>query len=167
MYYSTYLLFFVARHLDHGQIDNEFDLTLGHYVEMCSKLGIILDFDGTLSPLARTPELAFIPPETKKVLERLVKYCAEFTHFFSFLKAISRIFTFLNFRLVNLPDVHVVVISGREVENLRAKVGVDGLTYAGNHGLHVMHADGQMYQHTIPQVNFKFPLSFYLVHEEI
>ena len=78
--------------------------------------------------------------------------------FFSFLKAISRIFTFLNFRLVNLPDVHVVVISGREVENLRAKVGVDGLTYAGNHGLHVMHADGQMYQHTIPQVNFKFPL---------
>ena len=89
---------------------------------------------------------------------KLVKYCAEFTHFFSFLKAISRIFTFLNFRLVNLPDVHVVVISGREVENLRAKVGVDGLTYAGNHGLHVMHADGQMYQHTIPQVNFKFPL---------
>ena len=88
---------------------------------------------------------------------KLVKYCAEFTHFFSFLKAISRIFTFLNFRLVNLPDVHVVVISGREVENLRAKVGVDGLTYAGNHGLHVMHADGQMYQHTIPQVNFKFP----------
>ena len=48
-------------------IDNEFDLTLGHYVEMCSKLGIIVDFDGTLSPLARTPELAFIPPETKKV----------------------------------------------------------------------------------------------------
>ena len=46
---------------------NEFDSTLGHYVEMCSKLGIFLDFDGTLSPLARTPELAFIPPETKKV----------------------------------------------------------------------------------------------------
>ena len=119
-----WLYFFVARHLDHGQIDNEFDLTLGHYVEMCSKLGIILDFDGTLSPLARIPELAFIPPETKKVLERLV----------------------------NLPDVHVVVISGRELENLREKVGVEGLTYAGNHGLHVMHADGQMYQHTIPQV---------------
>ena len=53
--------------MEHGHIDNEFDLTLGHYVEMCSKLGIIVDFDGTLSPLARTPELAFIPPETKKV----------------------------------------------------------------------------------------------------
>ena len=52
----------------------EFDSTLGHYVEMCSKLGIFLDFDGTMSPLARTPELAFIPPETKKVWERDTKY---------------------------------------------------------------------------------------------
>ena len=87
LYYSTIYYFFVARHLDHGQIDNEFDLTLGHYVEMCSKLGIILDFDGTLSPLARTPELAFIPPETKKVLERLVVQvgqilCGIYTFFF-------------------------------------------------------------------------------------
>ena len=55
-------------------------------------------------------------------------------------------------RLANLTDVHVVVISGRELEDLRKKVGVDGLTYAANHGLHVMHADGQMVQHTIPQV---------------
>jgi trehalose-phosphatase len=31
------------------------------------------------------------------------------------------------------------------------KVGVEGLTYAGCHGLHVMHPDGQRYQHTIPQ----------------
>ena len=55
-------------------------------------------------------------------------------------------------RLANLTDVHVVVISGRGLEDLRKKVGVDGLTYAANHGLHVMHADGQMVQHTIPQV---------------
>ncbi len=47
---------------------SEFDSTLGHYVEMCTKLGIFVDFDGTLSPLARTPELAFIPPDTKKVI---------------------------------------------------------------------------------------------------
>ena len=90
------VFFFVARHLDHGQIDNEFDLTLGHYVEMCSKLGIILDFDGTLSPLARTPELAFIPPETKKVLERLVASWSSIIvrnlHIF-FVKSISRIFS--------------------------------------------------------------------------
>ena len=68
-FFFQFSLYFskTAKHLEHGHIDNEFDLTLGHYVEMCSKLGIIVDFDGTLSPLARTPELAFIPPETKKV----------------------------------------------------------------------------------------------------
>jgi alpha,alpha-trehalase len=28
---------------------------------------------------------------------------------------------------------------------------VDGITYAGNHGLEIMHPDGQMYSHGIPQ----------------
>ena len=60
--------------MEHHKMGTEFDSTLGHYVEMCSKLGIFLDFDGTMSPLARTPELAFIPPETKKVWERDTKY---------------------------------------------------------------------------------------------
>lgn len=50
-----------------------------------------------------------------------------------------------------MTDVDVVVISGRELQDLRRKVGVEGLTYAGCHGLHVMHADGQTYHHTIPQ----------------
>ena len=54
-------------------------------------------------------------------------------------------------RLANMIDVCVVVISGRELQDLRRKVGVEGLTYAGCQGLHVMHADGQTYQHTIPQ----------------
>ncbi len=83
----------LARHADHGSMGSEFDFTLGQYVENSSKLGIIVDFDGTLSPLARTPELAFLPPDSKKVLERLS----------------------------NLTDVHVVVISGRELQDLREK----------------------------------------------
>jgi len=61
-----------------------------------SKLGIIVDFDGTLSPLAATPALAFIPHETKKVLERMA----------------------------NMTDVNLVIISGREVDDLRKKVPV-------------------------------------------
>lgn len=99
----------------------EFDPTLGHYVEMCSKLGIIVDFDGTLSPLARTPELAFIPPETKKVLEKLA----------------------------NMQDVHVVVISGRELEDLRKKVGVEGITYAGCQGLYILPCQRLLFQHSV------------------
>ena len=67
----------IAKYMEHHKMGNEFDSTLGHYVEMCSKLGIFLDFDGTLSPLARTPELAFIPPETKKVWkqQRRIPFC--------------------------------------------------------------------------------------------
>ena len=49
-------------------------------------------------------------------------------------------------RLANMADVYVVVISGRELQDLHRKVGVDGLTYAACHGLHVMHADGHTYK---------------------
>ena len=67
-----------------------------------------------LSPIAPHPDLATIPEETKKVLERLA----------------------------NMPDVFVGVISGRSVNNVREMVGIEGITYAGNHGLEIIHPDG-------------------------
>ena len=33
-------------------------------------LALLLDYDGTLSPIAPHPDLATIPPETKKVLKQ-------------------------------------------------------------------------------------------------
>jgi trehalose-phosphatase len=36
-------------------------------------VSLLLDYDGTLSPIAPTPEQAVLPAETKKVLERLAK----------------------------------------------------------------------------------------------
>ena len=50
-----------------------------------------------------------------------------------------------------MADVFIVVISGRELQDLRRKVGVEGLTYAASHGLHVMHPNGETYEHAIPQ----------------
>ena len=38
-----------------AEADQEFNMTLGKDVEMFTKLGIIVDFDGTISYLARTP----------------------------------------------------------------------------------------------------------------
>ena len=72
----------------------DFEPTLGPYVEQCTKLGIIIDFDGTLACLARNPESAFISPETKRVLERLSK----------------------------MQDAHVAIISGRQLDDLKHKV---------------------------------------------
>ena len=70
------------------------------FKDYCSKLGIIVDFDGTLSPLAATPALAFIPHEDKKVLERMS----------------------------HMVDINIVIISGRDVEDLKQKVSLKGST---------------------------------------
>ena len=92
----------------------DFDEYLGKYVGQEAILALLLDYDGTLSPLAPHPDLAVIPPETKKVLERLAR----------------------------MPDVFVAVISGRGVYNVKEMVGIEGITYAGNHGLEIIHPDG-------------------------
>ena len=47
-------------------------------------------------------------------------------------------------------DCKITVISGRNIEDLQRKVGVDGLTYAGNHGLEILHPDGTRFTHPMP-----------------
>ena len=100
----------------------DFEDNLGKLVDTCTKLGVILDFDGTLSFLAQKPALAILPPETKKVLERLSQF----------------------------SDCKITIISGRNIEDLQTKVGVDGITYAGNHGLEIVHPDGTRFTHPMP-----------------
>lgn len=68
---------------------------------------LMLDFDGTLSPMATHPDKAFLPNKTKEILETLHKK----------------------------PHVILAIISGRSVNNLKEKVGIQGIIYAGNHGM--------------------------------
>ena len=67
---------------------------------------VMLDFDGTLSPIVDHPDLATLPPETRT---RLIK-----------LRATSGVF--------------LAIISGRSVADLRQRVAVENITYVGNHG---------------------------------
>jgi trehalose-phosphatase len=67
---------------------------------------IFLDFDGVLAPIVARPEDAYPPPETRAELARL---CGRYAL--------------------------VAVVSGRAGEDVRARVGVDGLVYVGSHGL--------------------------------
>ena len=53
---------------------------------------------GTLTPICKHPDLAVIPTETKKILERLA----------------------------NRRDVFVAIISGRSVANVKQMVGIEG-----------------------------------------
>ena len=50
-----------------------------------------------------------------------------------------------------MPDVFVSVISGRSVANVQEMVGIKGITYAGNHGLEIIHPDGSKFVHPMPR----------------
>ncbi len=72
-----------------------------------AELALFLDFDGTLAEVAETPEAAELPEGVRGVLERLA---------------------------ARWP---VAVISGRDRADVRAKVGIEGITYAGSHGFDI------------------------------
>nr|APZ77037.1 trehalose-6-phosphate synthase [Gampsocleis gratiosa] len=101
---------------------DDFDEYLAKYVGTTHKLALLLDYDGTLAPIAPHPDLAILPNETKNVLERLS----------------------------NMSDVYIAIISGRNVNNVKSMVGIEGITYAGNHGLEILHPDGSKFVHPMP-----------------
>ena len=67
---------------------------------------LLLDFDGTLSPIAERPEDATLPQVSRERLAALAR----------------------------LPHVDIGIISGRTAQDVRASVGLDGVEYVGNHG---------------------------------
>lgn len=46
---------------------SDFDDYLSKYVGATCKLALLLDYDGTLAPIAPHPDLAYMPDETKRV----------------------------------------------------------------------------------------------------
>jgi trehalose-phosphatase len=68
--------------------------------------GLFLDFDGVLAPIVQRPEDARPPEKTRAELERLARRYAV-----------------------------VAVVSGRATEDVRERLGVDGVVCIGSHGL--------------------------------
>ena len=77
---------------------------------------IFLDFDGTLASITDNPSDTFIPPETRQAVEHLRSVCP------------------------------VAVVSGRDLDDVRHLVGVEGIHYAGSHGFDVVEADGERHR---------------------
>ncbi|MCM8783214.1 MAG: trehalose-phosphatase [Candidatus Omnitrophica bacterium] len=73
------------------------------------KVFIFLDYDGTLAPIVNTPQEAKLSLEIRASLLKLVKKS--------------------NFSLA--------VISGRELREIKQRVNIKGIVYAGNHGLEI------------------------------
>jgi trehalose 6-phosphate phosphatase len=68
---------------------------------------VALDFDGTLAPIEDDPDAPEITQANRRAVEQLVDH----------------------------PDTLVAVVSGRQLADLRPRVGIDGVRYVGNHGL--------------------------------
>jgi trehalose 6-phosphate phosphatase len=70
---------------------------------------LFLDFDGTLAPIVEDPDAASISPESRRHLAGLARR----------------------------EMFRVALISGRSLSDLQQRVGIGGITYAGNHGLEI------------------------------
>ncbi len=68
---------------------------------------VALDFDGTLAPIQDDPDAPEITPANRRAVEQLHDH----------------------------PDTLVAVVSGRQLADLRPRVGIEGIRYVGNHGL--------------------------------
>jgi trehalose-phosphatase len=71
------------------------------------RLALFLDYDGTLSPIVAQPEDAVLTDAMRAVIHRLAKMCT------------------------------VAVISGRDLPDVRDRVAVKGIIYAGSHGFDI------------------------------
>jgi trehalose 6-phosphate phosphatase len=78
-------------------------------VNKASQILFLSDFDGTLTAIVEQPESAAIDKNTRYLLEALV----------------------------NQPRFTIGIISGRALIDLKEKVNINGLIYAGNHGFEI------------------------------
>ena len=75
---------------------------------------LLLDYDGTLSPIAGRPDLAVLPSRAGVALSSVHR----------------------------LDRFTLGIVSGRSLADVREMVGIPGLVYAGNHGLEIDGPDG-------------------------
>ena len=78
-------------------------------LEAAAHILLLSDYDGTLTPIVSRPEEAILSPEVRE------KLCA----------------------LAQKPTSSVGIISGRSLSELKSMVAIEGIYYAGNHGLEI------------------------------
>lgn len=101
---------------------NDLDNYLKSFVGSNKQLTLLLDYDGTLAPIAAHPNLTSMSEATKHSLNRIAEN----------------------------PNIFTAVISGRAVDDVKKKIALNGIVYAGNHGLEILYPNGTKYNHQIP-----------------
>jgi len=77
-------------------------------------IALFLDYDGTLTPIVDRPEDALLSSDMRDTLEKIGQCCP------------------------------VAIISGRDLRDVRARVGIGELYYAGSHGFDISGPQGHM-----------------------
>src|SRR6266567_4428047 len=100
----------MRRSPSHDSLGNKIPSALDHVHEIAIRgrqLAVFLDYDGTLTPIVNRPEQAVLADSTRRVLRTLA------------------------------AQVPVAILSGRDLEDVRRHVNIDGIVYAGSHGFDV------------------------------
>ncbi|MBD3221051.1 trehalose-phosphatase [bacterium] len=79
-------------------------------------LAVFLDFDGTLSPIVDDPDAASIPDSTREAVRELTR------------------------------SATVAIVSGRDRADVEDRAGLEGIHYAGSHGLDIKGPDRELVQ---------------------
>lgn len=75
-----------------------------------AKILLLLDYDGTLTPIVQRPSLARLTPARKKALRQLAEK----------------------------PGITMAIISGRQLSDIKQLVGIPHIIYVGNHGFEIL-----------------------------
>ncbi len=78
---------------------------------------VFLDYDGTLTPIVRRPEDAELSRNMRQIIRKLAANCP------------------------------VAIVSGRDLQDVRERVGIDRLYYAGSHGFDIVGPDIRHREH--------------------
>ncbi len=98
--------------------ESDFERWLGRFVGE-HQVVFLLDYDGTLVPICDHPDRAILDEKVRELLH----HCAA------------------------RDDTDLGIVSGRALDDVRRLVGLEGLTYAGNHGLEIEAADMEPFLH--------------------
>lgn len=102
------------------QLDLKFEPQMGDFEKYLEDyvsgkaFALLLDYDGTLADIQPHPNLTYMTDYTKEALVNISSN----------------------------ENVFLSVISGRGVDDVKKKVGIEGIVYAGNHGLEILYPNG-------------------------
>lgn len=75
--------------------------------KLSSNIFLCLDYDGTLTPIVESPDKAYMPDDIHSLIRRLKE------------------------------DIPIAVISGRRLQDIKERVGIENIIYVGNHGAEI------------------------------